>query len=182
MCDIPLNKRKCLDNQFGIIQNHKVICKSCDHDLPKCASGLGVSIPCGEIGTESHCVSCVHGKNFSTEYDSLPCKTCTSLSCHSNEEIQGTCSPDKDTSKCSGTCKKGYYPKPGYKSLDDCQPCSVCHNNNSKSVRVQKCINDGLPFEKQCEMGSLMPEVPSKVPATIHYPLPELIILVLYYV
>lgn len=141
--------------------NGQLMCKPCSN-LPKCPNGLGVSVACGHIArTHVHCVECVLGKNFSAEYDHLPCETCQSAFCHENEKIIGSCTVDKlDTSKCSGTCKKGFYSSDG--DLKNCQPCSSCLNN--ASARVKKCNDDGLPIEKQCEVGSVVPTaLPSKV-------------------
>lgn len=144
----------------------KVVCKPCD-TLPLCPAGLGLSVACGDVvpfGEDVHCVHCVSGETFSEDNDKLPCQKCKSQSCHENEEKIGTCKVNKDTSICSGKCKKGFYSREG-SGLADCQPCSTCLNNSS--ARVKKCINDGMPPEKRCEIGS--PVVPSKVSCAYKY-------------
>ena len=163
--NIPVNTEKCPKNQYGVkTKEGKVACKLCD-TLPQCPAGLGLSVACGDITDEDiHCVHCVLGETFSEAYDSLPCQKCKSQSCHKNEEIIGICKVDEDKSSCSGKCKKGFYSGEG-SSLADCRPCSTCLN--SSSARIKKCINDGLPSEKQCEVGS--PVVSSKVSCSYKY-------------
>ena len=145
----------------------KVVCKLCNNTLPSCPASLGLSVTCGDVvplGKHVHCVNCVLGETFSDVNDKLPCQKCKSQSCHENEEIIGICKVDEDKSSCSGKCKKGFYSGEG-SSLADCRPCSTCLNNSS--ARIKKCINDGLPSEKQCEVGS--PVVSSKVSSSYKY-------------
>ena len=137
----------------------QLVCKLCDN-LQSCPAGIGLSVACGDIvpfGVDIHCAHCVAGKTYSGKYNNLPCQKCKSQSCHENEEVTGICTVEKDLTRCSGKCKKGFY-RTGI-GLENCLPCSTCFDNSS--ARVVKCKNDGLPREKQCEFGSLVG--PSKV-------------------
>lgn len=149
-----INASKCHHNEYGVRSSDgKISCRPC-RNLHGCPHGMGVSIACGDIvpeGTHIQCVPCVPGRNFSANYDNKPCQTCRTMFCHKNEKIIGTCLVEKDMSKCSGTCKTGFYPNGNH--LDDCQPCSVCRNG-SLTRHVEKCKNDGLPVDKQCEVSS----------------------------
>lgn len=151
----------CENGHYGVRINGKVSCHPCNQ-LAKCPAGLGLSVTCGDIIPEHahvHCEPCVFGANFSAAYDRLPCQRCASLSCQTNEYVIGVCNVDKDTSRCSGTCKNGFYST----NSDDlnCQPCSFCHNN--RSARIVKCKKDGLPLDKQCEVNFPIQVDPSKV-------------------
>jgi hypothetical protein len=159
LCGKNIAGQTCKDNEYGLRpQNGQLVCKSCN-TLPKCPSGLGIDpVVCGKIvpdNTDIHCVHCVPGKTFSEVNDNLPCQACKR--CHKNEKIIGSCTVDKDTTKCSGVCKTGFYG-----DSDNCQPCSRCLNNTS--TLVKKCKDDGLPVENQCVVGSTVASVPpSKV-------------------
>ena len=160
----------CAEGEYGLLsEDKKLTCKPCN-TLHQCPPGTGLSISCGEvvpISTDIHCNHCVPGKTFSANFDKKPCQPCRSLLCHKNEKIIGKCRPASDTSKCSGVCKTGYYTKEG--RLDDCQPCSSCFNGSF--TRVQKCKNDGMPEDKQCEVrSSVPPNDTTKVTIDILYP------------
>ena len=159
MCGKNIAGQTCKENEYGLrSQNGRLTCRPCN-TLPKCPSGLGIPVACGQIvpdNTDMHnCVQCVLGKTFSEVYDSLPCQACKR--CHKNEKIIGSCTVDKDNTNCSGVCKTGFYG-----DLNNCQPCSRCLNNTS--THVKKCKDDGLPVENQCVVGSTAASVPvSKV-------------------
>ncbi|XP_028410927.1 uncharacterized protein LOC114533581 [Dendronephthya gigantea] len=147
-------KTNCSIEEYGIqSEDGQLKCIPCTA-LPTCQHGLGISVVCGSIvskKTHIHCVPCVRGKTFSASSDNKPCQRCQSLDCHPNEKVLGKCEVDKDTSKCSGICEKGFYSNTG--RLDHCQPCSLCSNNDSTAV-VKKCKDDGIPNGKQCKVPS----------------------------
>ena len=124
---------------------------------PTCPKTMGVStfIACGSEVPEHvsvHCVDCVEGKNYSSFHDEKPFQPC--LSCQANEAIKGKCSVAEDTTVCKGVCKRGFYPENN--SLANCTPCSKCHGK--KSLLNQKCFDDNMPREMQCEQ-TILPVV-----------------------
>ena len=141
----------CPEGNYGVISRAgSITCKSCSK-LPTCPPGLGMStlVLCGDIireDTNIHCVDCVPGKSFSSTYDGTQCEPCKTCSPHEAQE--GECTSDEDTTQCKGICVKGFYPMDG--RVENCTECSSCHGPRAK--RVQKCIDDGMPRERQCEV------------------------------
>lgn len=148
----PVSLSECKKNEYGIVsKNGKLTCRYCSY-LPKCPSGQGLSIDCGDVvpfSTSIQCLSCIPGETYSENYNRKSCRPCKSVSCRCNEKINGKCEVDKDTSSCGGICKKGYYPEKK-NSLDDCKPCSPCPDDHT--TRIKKCEDDGEPWDQQCHV------------------------------
>ena len=127
---------------------HSVIWKC---SLVECPPGLGFSVVCGTsvpINVLFECVPCVQGFNFSSRPDYSPCKPC--MKCADHELTSGRCTTEEDTTKCLGTCDKGFY----WNNLtDSCHPCSVCCVGNITDHEKQ-CESSGLPLTHQCRQSS----------------------------
>lgn len=123
---------------------HSIIWKC---SLTECQPGLGYSVLCGTsvpISVSIECVPCVQGFNFSNRHDYSPCKTC--MKCGDHELTSGHCTTEEDTTKCLGTCDKGFY----WNDLtDSCHLCSVCCEGNITDHEKQ-CESSGLPLTHQC--------------------------------
>ena len=146
----------CPARTFGVISSNGILnCKNCS-TLPKCPVGLGASVQCGSIvheDSQSHCVNCVLGKNFSSIFDHSMCQPCQSTTCQPNEMVDGECTTSSDSTRCMGKCKKGFYSR--ISSVYDCWPCIKCHGPSAN--RVQKCIADNMPRNFQCESHTGLP-------------------------
>ena len=151
----------CPTGTFGVISSNGILnCKNCS-TLPKCPHGLGMSflVQCGSIvheDSQSHCVNCVLGKNFSSIFDHSMCQPCQSTTCQPNEMVDGECTTSSDSTRCTGKCRKGFYSKTG--SVHDCRPCAECHGPKAK--RVPKCIADNEPRNFRCEPHTGLPSKP----------------------
>ena len=128
-------------------ETHSIIWK-----CSECQLGLGYSVVCGtsvSISVSLECVPCVEGFNFSNRHDYSPCKPC--MKCADHELTSGRCTAEDDTTKCLGTCSKGFY----WNGLtDSCHPCSVCCEGNITDHEKQ-CESSGLPLTNQCRQTSL---------------------------
>lgn len=129
-------------------ETHSIIWKCAE-----CELGLGYSVLCGTsvpISVSLECVPCVEGFNFSNRHDYSPCKTC--MKCADHELTSGHCTTEEDTTKCLGTCDKGFY----WNGLtDSCHPCSVCCEGNITDHEKQ-CESSGLPLTHQCRQSNVI--------------------------
>ena len=113
----------------------------------QCPIGHGATVPCASsvsISTPIKCIPCIGGVNFSHSHDHTTCKSCQN--CDKHEKKSGECTPESDTTKCLGTCHKGFYMD---KISGGCHPCSDCCGQDKKHHEKQ-CENSNLPRSMQC--------------------------------
>ena len=113
----------------------------------QCPIGHGATVPCASsvsISTPIKCIPCIGGVNFSDSHDYTTCKSCQN--CDKHEKKSGECTPESDTTKCLGTCHKGFYMD---KISGGCHPCSDCCGQDKKHHEEQ-CEISNLPWSMQC--------------------------------
>ena len=136
-----------------VINNtHSVIWKCSNSE---CHPGSGLTVFCGTsvpISVPIKCVFCVKGVNFSSSHDYSTCQSCRNCGKHENKT--GECTPEEDTTKCLGTCHKGFYMD---KITGDCHPCSDCCSSIELADKYheKQCENSGLPIQYQCRMSNM---------------------------
>ena len=113
-----------------------------------CPPGSGFSVKCGtsvSINISIECQECKLNVTYSDTYDNSPCKPCRH--CKEHEKKEGVCSVNRDTTKCLGSCEKGYY-----WTNNSCQPCRHCkeHENMTGFCSADKDTIKCLP---SCEKG-----------------------------
>ena len=111
-----------------------------------CPPGNGFSVECGtsvSINVSIECKECKLSVTYSDTHDLSTCKPCRR--CKEHEKMTGVCSVDKDTTKCLGSCEKGYYWE-----NNNCQVCSECCKNNISRTYEKQCKDSGLPESRQC--------------------------------
>ena len=129
---------------------------------PECPFGQGLNVLCGtsiNISVPIQCTDCVEGFTYSDSHGYAPCKNCQK--CVENEQTSGWCSKDEDTTKCLGTCHKGFY----WEELTaSCVPCGDCCGVTF--LREKQCQNVGLPITHQCRQTSIRCPHPTTVTVT----------------
>ena len=115
---------------------------------PSCNPGNGASVECGtnvSFHVSIECKPCKRSVTYSDTDDHSICKPCRH--CKEHEKMTGFCSLVKDTTKCLGSCEKGYY-----WTNNSCQPCRHCkeHENMTGFCSADKDTTKCLPF---CEKG-----------------------------
>ena len=138
-----------------INETHSIIWK-CSSECPP---GRGLSVPCGTsvpFSVVIDCVDCVRGFNYSNTHDYAQCKSCRNCP-DENEETTGECTTTEDTTKCLGTCRKGFYREI---LTDSCRPCSNCCGESYKHHETQ-CENSDLPTTQQCRETKLKCQPPT---------------------
>ena len=111
-----------------------------------CPPGNGFSVKCGtsvSINISIECEECKLNVTYSDTYDNSPCKPCRR--CKEHEKKKGVCSVNKDTTKCLGSCEKGFYWE-----NNNCRQCSECCKNNISLNHQKQCEDSGLPESQQC--------------------------------
>ena len=116
--------------------------------LGGCPPGNGFSVKCGtsvSINKSIECKECTPNVTYSDTDDYSTCKPCRR--CKDHEKRTGLCSVDKDTTKCLGSCEKGFYWE---NDSSGCQRCTECCKNNISLNHEKTCEDSGLPESHQC--------------------------------
>ena len=121
-------------------------------DCPFCHLGQGLTVQCGsviKIGTEIDCKLCVANETFNDE-DKPTKKLCSPCETHQNRDILENCTPTQN--RKYGNCSKGFYLS---KITKDCMKCSCCPKGDHDKNWVEKCANDDMPENMQCEESNI---------------------------
>ena len=113
-----------------------------------CFPGNGLSVKCGtsvSINKSIDCEECTPNVTYSDTYDYSTCQPCRR--CKEHEERTGFCSVDKDTTKCLGSCEKGYYWQ-----NNSCQSCRRC-KEHEKMTGFCSVDKDTTKCLGSCEKG-----------------------------
>ena len=128
----------------------------CRHST--CFPGNGLSVKCGtsvSINISIECIECEPNVTYSDTHDHSTCKPCQR--CKEHEKMTGFCKADMDTTKCLGSCEKGYYWQ-----NNSCQPCSKCCKNNVSLNLEKQCEDSGLPKSHQCWKTTCQEDLPKE--------------------
>ena len=133
---------KCRRDQYILVNSKSgvVTCRDCSI----CPLGSGLVKECGSVVNDPSlikCERCETGKTYSNDQSATQCKKCSTCSA---EVVIKACAAKADT-KCGG-CLSGYYKD---NTTNRCSQCSYCCGDES-DVRVQECVQQGMPETQQC--------------------------------
>ena len=119
----------------------KFVCIRCD-TFDTCPPGQGWPVNCNGTITEDtniECLPCIPGESYSPEHGRTQCQPCHSITCLSHEKVNGNCTPENDSTNCTGVCEDGFCMN---NNKTSCQPCCFSKSEKNKTL-VKKCPSGG---------------------------------------